>query len=90
LYRKYKMATKPTGISSSQENRKGLINITTAVRVKIAADAPAKVEFGGKNGRLRGKLTSPPKKRAPNIRLESATLSNVFPKTYRNIMFPNR
>jgi len=67
-----------------------LINITTAVRVKIAAEAPTKVESGGKNGRLSGKLRRPPTKNVPNIRLESVTLSKVFPKTYRNIIFPNR
>lgn len=83
------MATSPTGMSSSQENRKGLINITTAVRVKMAAEAPTKVASGGKKGRLSGKLRRPPKKNALNIFAESVTLSKVFPNTYRNIMFPN-
>jgi hypothetical protein len=58
-----------------------LINITTAVNVKIAADAPTNVEPGGKNGRLNGKLSKPPRKNAINIRFELLTLSRVFPKT---------
>jgi len=84
------MATSPTGISRSQENHRGLINITIAVSVKIAAEAPTKVASGGKKGRLRGKLRRPPRKNALSIFFESVTLSNVLPKTYRNIIFPRR
>ncbi len=65
--------------------------MTTAVNVKIAADAPTKVVSGGKKGMLNRKLRSPPRKKANNIRLESFDmLSNVLPKTYRKIMFPNK
>jgi len=89
LYRKYTMATIPTGMSSSQDHLSGFINITTAVNVKIAADAPTKVVSGGKNGTLKRKLRSPPRKNANNIRLESGEiLSSVFPKTYKKIMLP--
>lgn len=77
-------------MSSSHENRRGLINITTAVKVKMAADAPTKVASEGKKGRLRGKVRRPPRKNVPNMCFESVTLSKVLPKTYRNIMFPNR
>lgn len=56
--------------------------MTTAVNVKIAADAPTKVVSGGKKGILNRKLRSPPRKKANNIRLESFDmLSNVLPKT---------
>jgi len=58
-----------------------LINITTEVKVKIAADAPMKVASEGKNGRLRGKLRRPPRKNAANICFRSVTLSRVLPKT---------
>ncbi len=75
------MATSPTGMSSSHENLRGLSIITTAVKVNIAADAPTKVASGEKRGRLNGKLRIPPRKNAASIRLESATLSKVFPKT---------
>ena len=61
-------------------------NMTTAVNVNIAADAPTKVASGGKKGTLNGKLRTPPRKKAVNIFLVSATLSSVFPKTYRNTM----
>ena len=81
----------PTGMNSSQDQRRGFINITTAVNVKIAAEAPTKVVSGGKKGTLRIKLRSPPRKKENNIRLESGEiLSSVFPKTYRKIMFPSR
>jgi hypothetical protein len=76
------MATNPTGISKSHDHRKGFINITTAVSVKIAAEAPTKVEPGGKKGKLNGKLRMLPRKKAESIfRLEFVTLSKVFPKT---------
>jgi hypothetical protein len=77
-------------MSSNHENLSGFINITTAVNVKIAAEAPTNVASAGKKGMLRGKLRTPPKKKAVSIRFELVTLSKVFPKTYRNIMFPRR
>ena len=84
------MATKPTGISKSHDHLKGFINMTTAVSVKIAAEAPIKLVPGGKNGKLSGKLSMPPRKKAVSICLgEFVTLSKVFPKTYRKIMFPS-
>ncbi len=52
------MATKPTGMRSSSENLSGLSSITTAVNVKIAADAPTKVVSGGKNGILKAENAS--------------------------------
>jgi hypothetical protein len=67
-----------------------LSNITTAVSVNIAAEAPTNVAPEGKKGRLSGKLIIPPRKNAASIFFESATLSSVFPNTYRKIMFPNR
>ena len=82
MYRKYSIATNPTGISKSHDHLKGFINITTAVSVKIAAEAPTKVAPGGKKGKLRGKLRIPPRKKAASIfRLQFVTLSKVFPKT---------
>jgi len=90
LYRKYTIATIPTGIKRSQENRRGFNSITTAAKVNIAADAPTKVELGGKNGRLSGKLRRPPTKNTTSIFFEFVTLSNVLPKTYRKIIFPSR
>jgi hypothetical protein len=44
----------------------------------------------GKKGILNPKLRTPPRKNAASIRFELVTLSNVFPKTYRNIMLPRR
>jgi len=64
--------------------------MTTAVKVNIAAEAPAKFSLTGKNGRLNGKLRMPPRKKADNIFLASATPSRVFPNTYRKIMLPRR
>jgi len=79
---KYTIATIPTGISRSQENRRGFSNITTAAKVKIAADAPTKEVSGGKNGMLNGKLRIPPTKNVvSSFPLEFVTLSNVLPKT---------
>ena len=74
----------------SSENLSGLSSITTAVRVKIAADAPTNVASRGKKGMLNPKLRTPPRKNVPSIRFELVTLSKVFPKTYRNIMLPRR
>ena len=81
MYKKYTIATIPTGIKRSQENRRGFINITTAAKVKIAADAPTKVASGEKKGRLSGKLRIPPTKNTVSIRFEFVTLSKVLPKT---------
>lgn len=81
MYKKYTIATIPTGIKSSREKRRGFINITTAAKVKIAADAPTKVASAGKKGRLSGKLRIPPTKNTVSIRFEFVTLSKVFPKT---------
>ena len=75
------MATIPTGMSRSQENLKGLSSITTAAKVKIAAEAPTKLVEAGKNGMLRGKLRIPPTKNTVNIFLEFVILSSVLPKT---------
>ena len=75
------MATKPTGINRSQENLRGFNNITAAASEKIAAEAPTNVEPGGKNGRLRGKLSRPPVKKTASMCLELVTLSSVLPKT---------
>jgi hypothetical protein len=55
--------------------------MTTAVNVKIAADAPTKVVPEGKNGILNGKLRSPPRRKVNSIRFEVEILSNVLPKT---------
>jgi hypothetical protein len=57
------------------------MSMTTAVRVKIAADAPTNVVSGGKKGKLRGKLRRPPRKKASNTCFESVMLSRVLPKT---------
>jgi hypothetical protein len=77
-------------MNRSQDHLKGFINITTAVNVKIAAEAPTKLVPGGKKGILNGKLSMPPRKKAVSIfPLEFVTLSNVFPKTYRKIMLPS-
>ena len=60
----------------------GFSNITTAVSVNIAAEAPTKVASGGKKGIDNGKLRIPPRKNVINIfLLVLVTLSNVFPKT---------
>ena len=57
-------------------------NITTAANVKIAADAPTKLEDGGKKGMLSGKLRMPPTKKIVNsFFFEFVTLSRVLPKT---------
>jgi hypothetical protein len=43
LYKKYSIATNPVGINrNNQENFNGLISITAAANVKIAAEAPTK------------------------------------------------
>jgi len=68
-------------MSSKKENLSGFISMTTAVSVNIAADAPTNVASDGKKGKLRRKLTIPPRKKASSIRLESATPSNVLPNT---------
>lgn len=78
---KYSIATKPTGIRSSHENLNGFISMTTAVSVKMAAEAPMNVESGGKNGTLKGKLRSPPRKNAKDMRFQLDMLSRVLPKT---------
>ena len=75
------MATRPTGIKRSHENLKGFSSMTTAASVKIAAEAPTKVDPAGKNGRLSGKLSRPPVKKTASICLELVTLSSVLPKT---------
>ena len=74
-------ATSPTGIRRSQDHRRGFSNITTAVSMNIAAEAPTNVAPGAKNGKLNGKLRTPPKKKAISMLLESLTLSKVFPNT---------
>ncbi len=81
MYKKYTIATIPTGIKRSQENRRGFNNNTTAAKENNAADAPTKVESGGKNGILSGKLRIPPTKNAVSIRFAFVTLSKVLPKT---------
>jgi hypothetical protein len=77
-------------LASAEAKRSGLSNITTAVNVSIAADAPRNVASEGKKGRLSGKLRRPPRKKAVIIFLVLATLSSVFPKTHKNSTFPDK
>jgi len=59
-----------------------LISMSTAAKVKMAADAPTKVAEGGKKGMLRRKLRMPPKKNTVTIFFfEFVTLSRVLPNT---------
>lgn len=56
--------------------------MSTAAKVKMAADAPTKVAEGGKKGMLRRKLRMPPKKNTVTIFFfEFVTLSRVLPNT---------
>ncbi len=81
MYKKYTIATIPTGIRRSQENRRGFINITTAARVKIAADAPTKVTPGWKERKVEWEAKYTSEKNTVSIRFEFVTLSRVLPKT---------